>query len=86
MCNANAHYCHSLSVHNPILSDVLFGEASLVTPRRRHVTFLPLDETEIPKDGELVGLDAEFVTLNQVINVCFLTVLCYHNVIKAHPT
>ena len=50
---------------NPISSDTLFESASLVTPRRKHVTFTPLDEDELPRENDIVGLDAEFVTLNQ---------------------
>ena len=56
-----------ISVVNPITSDVLLTNKSLVhTPRRKNVTFTPLDDDEIPTAGTVVGLDAEFVTLNQV--------------------
>ena len=54
------------AVQNPVGESTLFETASLVTPRRKHVTFTPLDEEEIPKEGDVIGLDAEFVTLNQV--------------------
>ena len=53
-------------VSNPISSQVLFINASLVTPRRKTITFVPLDENELPQPGDIVGLDAEFVTLNAV--------------------
>ena len=55
-----------IPVRNPICSDLLFMNASLVTPRQKHVTFIPLEESELPRENDLVGLDAEFVTLNQV--------------------
>ena len=63
------HYFLSIfvfPVHNPIGADALYQNASLVTPRRKLVTFTPLDEDEIPKEKDLIGIDAEFVTLNQV--------------------
>jgi len=56
---------HQSKFENPITSDVLFENTSLVTPRRKHVTFTPLDDEELPGHGDVVGLDAEFVTLNQ---------------------
>jgi len=58
--------CAAVSVVNPISSEVLFINASLVTPRRRTITFVPLEENELPQPGDIVGLDAEFVTLNAV--------------------
>ena len=59
-------YFLSLSVTNKITPDVLFREAVLVTPRKKNVTFVPLMDTELPKAETVVGLDTEFVTLNQV--------------------
>jgi PAB-dependent poly(A)-specific ribonuclease subunit 2 len=57
---------YDLKVKNPVTSDLLLEYASLVTPRRRNITYTPLMPDEMPKDAEVVGLDAEFVTINQV--------------------
>ncbi len=65
-----------VTVHSPITTEVLFQNASLVTPRRKLVTFTPLDEEELPKENDLIGLDAEFVTLNQVKLIVFMWKKC----------
>ena len=54
------------AVVNPITSSILSDESTLINPKRRKMTFLPLTDEESPKEGDIIGLDAEFVSLNQV--------------------
>ena len=68
---------------NPITSNILFDETTVINLKRRKITFKALEPEETPKEGDIIGLDAEFVSLNQV-RVCGVwieksTVMCLSN-------
>jgi len=57
---------HSVEVTSQIDSAVLFTDKSLAMRQLRFSrNYTPLNKTEVPKEGDIVGIDAEFVTLNQ---------------------
>ena len=56
---------NEIQFQNPITADVFNEDKSLTQRNRKRTTFVPLGPEEMPKKGDLVAIDAEFVTLNQ---------------------
>ena len=50
--------------------DIFYNDPALTNPKRRKVTFLALQPGELLQKGDLVGLDAEFISLKEVTMMC----------------
>ena len=55
----------NLSYTNPITVDIFAEDKSVQRIGGKRITFTPLGQEEMPKKGDLIAIDAEFVTLNQ---------------------
>eukprot|EP00088_Acartia_fossae_P045284 TRINITY_DN4865_c0_g1_i2.p1 TRINITY_DN4865_c0_g1~~TRINITY_DN4865_c0_g1_i2.p1 ORF type:complete len:942 (-),score=230.14 TRINITY_DN4865_c0_g1_i2:411-3098(-) len=69
LCFTATQYCQPLELlryKNPITVDVFSEDKTLLQKAGgKRITFTPLSNEELPRKGDLVAIDAEFVTLNQ---------------------
>ncbi|TRY64214.1 hypothetical protein TCAL_00495 [Tigriopus californicus] len=65
-CEEQPKILKEIVLKNPITQEIFKKDRSLVSRGgRKRITFTPLSPEEMPKSGDLVAIDAEFVTLNQ---------------------
>ncbi|XP_070210409.1 PAN2-PAN3 deadenylation complex catalytic subunit PAN2-like isoform X2 [Littorina saxatilis] len=56
---------HESTVSNWCQMETLYKDPALANPKRRKMTFLPMQPEETLSKGDLVGLDAEFISLKE---------------------
>ncbi|KAG1661510.1 PAN2-PAN3 deadenylation complex catalytic subunit PAN2 [Nymphon striatum] len=59
------NFRNNVEINNPFTSAVFDDDKSLAAKASQKVTFVPLTRDERPLEGELIAMDAEFVTINQ---------------------